>query len=205
MSKSPFALDRRRAADGGIELCSGCGASIALVAPNVNSAASPWRCRTCGATYLACAQRRSGAQFQGGVRPAAYMDVIEDAALRPAPQEIALTAEDLEHLHSCLPENREGRPNARSSHRYQIATPISLLPLDADFRIAGPIVPASTLDVSCGGLAMLSRAPLAAAYLAVEFLDPNARMPALILRPTRRRRHGAAFSIAGDLVSRIAY
>lgn len=205
MPKSPYALDRRCAAESGIELCNGCGASIALVAPNANSAASPWRCRSCGALYLACAQRRSGTEFQGGVRPAAYMDVIEDAALRPALQSNELSAEDLVQLHSCLPENRAGGPNVRSSHRYQIATPISLLPLEADFRIAGPIMAASTLDVSCGGLALLSRTRVVNRYLAIEFMNPGARMPALILRASRCTPRGNAFAIAGDFVSRIAY
>jgi hypothetical protein len=205
MPKSPYALDRRLAEDAGIELCSGCGASIALVAPNENSTASPWKCRACGATYLACGQRRSGALFQGGVRPAFYMDVIEDAALRPTSQLSELSAEDLDQLQRCLPENRATGPNARSSQRHQVATPISLLPLESDFRIAGPIVAASTLDVSCGGLALLSRVPLAAAYLAIEFLNSGARMPALILRPSRCIPRGSAFAIAGDFLSRIAY
>src|SRR5690606_41071292 len=68
------------------------------------------------ATYLACAQRRSGAQFQGGVRPAFYMDVIEDAALRPAAQQLELSAEDLRQLQRCLPESRQneiGRASCR--------------------------------------------------------------------------------------------
>jgi hypothetical protein len=204
MSKSPYALDRRQVADVGIELCD-CGASIALVPPNENAPATPWKCRGCGAIYLACAQRRSGALFQGGVRPAFYMDVIEDAALRPAPQQLELSAEDLRQLQRCLPDDRPRGANDRSSQRYQVATPISLLPLAADFRIDGPIIAASTLDVSCGGLALLSRQPLAATYLAIEFLDAGARMPALILRPSRCTPFGAAFAIAGDFVSRIAY
>ena len=85
------------------------------------------------------------------------------------------------------------------------ATPITLLPLATDFRIDGPILAASTLDVSCGGLALLSRQPLAAKYLAIEFLDAGARMPALILRPSRCRPLGPAYAIAGDFVSRIQY
>lgn len=205
MSKSPYALDRRQATDYGIELCGGCGASVALITPNENAPASPWKCRTCGALYLACAQRRSGAQFQGGVRPAFYMDVIEDAALRPTPQELELSEEDLRQLQRCLPETLPRNANARSSQRYRVTTPITFLPLADDFRIDGPIVPASTLDVSCGGLALLSRQPVAAKYLAIEFLDAGARMPALILRPTRCKPLGAAFAIAGDFVSRIQY
>lgn len=204
MPKSPYALDRRQT-EAGIELCGGCGASIALIPPNDSAPATPWKCRGCGATYLACAQRRSGAQFQGGVRPAFYMDVIEDAALRPAAQQLELSAEDLRQLQRCLPESRQNGGNARSSQRYQVTTPITLLPLADDFRIDGPIVPASTLDVSCGGLALLSRQPLAAKYLAIEFLDAGARMPALILRPSRCRPLGPAYAIAGDFVSRIQY
>lgn len=205
MSKSPYALDRRAAVDAGIELCGGCGASIALVPPNDNAPASPWKCRGCGAIYLACAQRRSGALFQGGVQPAFYMDVIEDAALRPAAQQLELSAEDLRQLQRCLPESSPRGGNARSSQRYKVTTPITLLPLAIDFRIDGPLAAASTLDVSCGGLALLSRQPLAATYLAIEFLDAGARMPALILRPSRCTPLGAAFAIAGDFVCRIQY
>jgi hypothetical protein len=205
MPKSPYALDRRQATDYGIELCGGCGASIALIPPSDNAPASPWKCRTCGALYLACAQRRSGSEFQGGVRPAFYMDVIEDAALHPAAQQHELSEEDRRQLQRCLPESRPRNANARSSQRYRVTTPITLLPLADDFRINGPIIPASTLDVSCGGLALLSRQSLTAKYLAIEFLDAGARMPALILRPTRCKPLGVAFAIAGDFVSRIQY
>ena len=38
-----------------------------------------------------------------------------------------------------------------------------------------------------------------------EFLDAGARMPALILRPSRCTPLGGAFAIAGDFVSRIQY
>lgn len=205
MPKSPYALDRRQTATSGIELCSGCGASIALVAPSDTAPAMPWKCRACDVIYLASPQRRSGAMFQGGVRPAFYRDVIEDAALRPAPQPLELSDEDLRQLQRCLPDDRPRTGNARGSQRYQVATPISLLPLATDFRIDGPIVAASTLDVSCGGLALLSRQPTAAAYLAIEFLDVGARMPALILRPSRCTTLGDAFAIAGDFVSRISF
>lgn len=205
MSKSPYALDRRQAARAEIELCSTCGASIALVPPNDNAPAAPWKCRGCGTIYLACAQRRSGTEFQGGVRPAFYMDVIEHSAHRPAVQPLDLSAEDLRQLQRCLPESHPRGGNARSSQRYQVATPITVLPLADDFRIDGAITAASTLDVSCGGLALLSRRPLEAKYLAIEFLDSGARMPALILRPSRCTPLGCAFAIAGDFVSRIAY
>jgi hypothetical protein len=133
------------------------------------------------------------------------MDVIEDAALRPTLQELELSEEDLRQLQRCLPEPLPRHGNARTSRRYQVTTPITLLPLAADFRIDGPILAASTLDVSCGGLALLSRQPLAAKYLAIEFLDAGARMPALILRPTRCKPLGPAYAIAGDFVSRIQY
>lgn len=204
MSKSPYAIDRRQGRSG-IDSCGACGSSIALVPPTADHPATPWRCRGCDALYLAAPQKRMGATFQGGVRQAYYMDVVERASLAVADQQHKLTAEDLLQLQQCTNRGSRRIGESRSQLRYPVATPVSVLPLAADFRIAGPLTTAHTIDVSCGGLGLSSSAPTTAAYLAVEFLIESISMPAVILRPVRRDGGGQEFTVAGEFVCRIQY
>jgi hypothetical protein len=204
MSKSPYALDRRQGRSG-IDLCGACGSSIALVQPTAEHPATPWRCRSCDALYLAAPQKRSGATFQGGVRQAHYMDVIERASLAIADQQHELTAEDLRQLKQCTSRQLRRTVELRSQLRYPVVTPVSILPLAADFRIAGPLVRAETIDVSCGGLGLSISTPKTAAYLAVEFLIESIAMPAVILRPVRSEPAGREYTVAGEFVCRIQY
>jgi hypothetical protein len=164
----------------------------------------PWRCRTCDALYLAAPQKRMGTTFQGGVRQAYYMDVIERAALAAPNQQHELSSEDLLQLQQCT--RRAARSGeSRSQLRYPVVTPVSVVPLATDFRIAGARTTAHTIDVSCGGLGLSTSAPTSAAYLAVEFLIESISMPAVILRPVRREGGGQEFTVAGEFVCRIQY
>ena len=204
MSKSPYAIDRRQGRSG-INSCGACGSSITLVPPTADHPATPWRCRGCDALYLAAPQKRLGAIFQGGVRQAYYMDVIERASLAVADQQHDLTAEDLVQLQQCTRRSDTHTGESRSRLRRPVVTPVSVLPLAADFRIAGPMMLAKTIDVSCGGLGLSISTPTTAAYLAVEFLIESISMPAVILRPVRSEPAGQDYTVAGEFVCRIQY
>lgn len=204
MSKSPYAIDRRQGRNG-IDSCGSCGSSIALVPPTPEHPAMPWRCRGCDALYLAAPQKRLGTTFQGGVRQAFYMDVIERASLATPDQQHELSAEDLHQLRQCTSRDLQRTGESRSQLRYPVVTPVSVLPLAADFRIAGPLARAQTIDVSCGGLGLSISTPTTAAYLAVEFLIESISMPAVILRPVRREGDGQEYTVAGEFVCRIQY
>jgi hypothetical protein len=204
MSKSKYAIDRRQGRNG-IDACGACGSSIALVPPTPDHPAMPWRCRTCDALYLAAPQKRLGTTFQGGVRQAFYMDVIERASLAAPSQQPELSSEDLLQLQQCARRVSARTGESRSQLRYPVVTPVSVLPLAADFRIAGPLATAQTIDVSCGGLGLSIANPTTAAFLAVEFLIESISMPAVILRPVRREGGGQEFTVAGEFVCRIQY
>lgn len=198
--------DLRTSAKGGLlEKCGKCGARVALVRPTATLDASPWKCRNCGAIFLAALERRGGSLFRGGVTAATYSDIFQPIEMYRSPRGAVLSNEDVQQLKRCTPSRSEGASNNRQGERHAIAVPVSVLSLQEDFRVSAVPASAYTIDVSCGGLSLLHSEPTIAPYFAVEFSLASTQIPPVIFRPTRCARLGSAYSVAGEFVCRLNY
>lgn len=84
-----------------------------------------------------------------------------------------------------------------------MATGISIVAVEHDFRIVGMPVSGCTIDVSCGGLSLLHPEPTTAPFFAVEFSQSKFLIPPVLFRPTRCWRLTSAYAVAGEFVCRI--
>lgn len=189
--------------DESIDHCGQCQSRVALVRPHATLPASPWRCRNCGAVYLAALERREGSHFRGGVLPATYSEAFFPATLQGRFRRAALSPEDILQLKRCIPNAVSEDPSRRHQPRHAVATGISILAVEHDFRIVGMPASGCTIDVSCGGLSLLHPEPTTAPYFAVDFSPSHSLIPPVLFRPTRCWRLTSAYAVAGEFVCRI--
>ncbi len=205
MKQLPTRNLRGSAKGGLIEHCGQCGAKVALIRPAATLDASPWRCRGCRSIFLATLERRAGSLFRGGVTAASYSDVFQPIEMYRSPRRAVLSDDDVQQLKRCTPPRSDGAADLRQTGRHAVVAPVSVLPLEEDFRISGVPATAYTIDVSCGGLSLLHPEPTIAPYFAVEFSLASAQIPPVLFRPKRCARLGSAYSVAGEFVCRLNY
>lgn len=186
-----------------IEHCGQCSGKVALVRPSAQLDASPWRCRGCGALFLASPERRGGSLFRGGLLRASFSDVFPPANVLAHERRAELSAHDLDQLKRCMPTEHASVREVRLTERYPVVTSVSVLAVEEDFRVSGKVATAYTIDVSCGGLSILHPEPTTAPYFAVDFALSSLRIPSVIFRPMRCSRLGSAYAVAGEFVCRL--
>lgn len=188
-----------------IDRCGNCGSKIALRSPTVDSPASPWLCRRCGSVYFARCQERDGKPFSAGTRMVSYYEVMKAIYVHMEWGSSVIAQEDVRRLVQCLAARTHNGPEVRKQKRYPVAAPVTVVPLDANFRVAGQPAKVMTINVSGGGAALVHPRPVAEPYLAIDFASSGVELLPAVLKVTRVRRLAAAHEVAGRFVSRILH
>lgn len=188
-----------------IDRCGQCDFRVALRRPTPARPASPWRCRRCHAVFLASPQERDGKPFSAGTRAAFYFDVLDDFAVDAAAGEAEISEQDVRRLRECLSQGFQERPESRQHRRFPIVAAVTLLPLSNELQIAGELCGAIAVNVSAGGMAIITTRPIEEPFFAVDFSRASALLVPVVLERLRTRAVGEAFEIAGKFVSRIEY
>lgn len=187
-----------------LERCE-CGAAVSLLKPNRRASAAPWQCVRCGTIILAIPQRRDGSEFHGGIRRADFRQVFSRGPIESLISPSRLSDEDIQRLRNCTACTELPEHELRQSQRYAIAAPVTIVPLNSRFGVAGAPALAYSIDISTGGMAILHPEAATAAIYAVEFVDPSLNIPPVILRPLRCSQLGDGYAIAGEFVCRVDY
>lgn len=188
-----------------IERCGNCHSRISLRRPTPHLPASPWECRRCGAVFLACAQERDGSAFKAGIRPAYYFDVVPTDATHFPFEAAELAEKDVATLRACLPPKVVPRSESRKHPRHAIHAAVRLFSLASDMRIAGAPLGAVAVNVSAGGLAVVSPRPIDEPFFAVEFDAADSTLTPVVLIRLRTRPTENGLEIAGRFLSRIDF
>jgi hypothetical protein len=188
-----------------IDRCGRCQYRVALRRPTAALAASPWRCRRCHAVFLASPQVREGRQFSAGTRAAFYFDVLDELALGPAPAPAVISRQDLRRLKECFERGFDDRPELRKNRRYPILAAVTVLPLSSELQVADELCEAIAVNVSAGGIAIMSPRAIEEPFFAVDFSRASGALAPVLLEKLRVREVGERFEIAGRFVSRIEY
>jgi hypothetical protein len=193
----------KRSSDAAVEQCSGCGAAVALRPPSVGAAVCAWCCEKCGAVYFGADVQSAADGFSGLVRaPNALF-------CRPPKKKIETSAknadqgppEHVQRLLKCLAGKEYTGPERRRGKHYQVTRPAVVIPLAADFRVDGPPMEMTTLNVSLYGAALLHTRHTSAPYLALDFtMDGNCLLQT-VMRVLRVRSMGLGYEVAGEFVS----
>ncbi|QDT73297.1 hypothetical protein I41_24860 [Lacipirellula limnantheis] len=182
-----------------------CGSPVSLLKPNRTTRASPWQCLRCGTIMLATVERKGGAEFHGGVRPAHFRQIYSRLPLQSLVLPCRLSNEDIRQLRNCAECAELRAHDLRTSTRYAISAPLTAISLNEKFAVTGEPAVAYSIDISTRGLAILYPAPTTAPLYAIDFLDSSLNVPPVILRPIRCSRLGSGYAIAGEFVCRVDY
>lgn len=191
-----------------ISSCGCCQARLSLRRPSAAEPATCWRCRACGTLYLAAPELREGSIFRGGISLASDADVFGRGAIAMSGANL-LSGVELQHLDRLTHDNlyaQQGLCDAevqRRAQRFKLTTAVTVIPLADDFQIVGFPARALTLDISCGGVALLHKSPIEGNLLAVDFAPSGTALPAVILHATRCARTGSGYTISGEFLCRV--
>ncbi len=136
---------------------------------------------------------------------ASYYEVMKAIYVESGESRPAMTQADVRRLVQCLAARTHDGPEVRGQQRHLVAAPVTVVPLDADFRVAGQPAKAMTINVSGGGAALIHPRPVAEPYLAIDFASSGVELLPAVLKVTRVRPLDAAHEVAGEFVSRILH
>lgn len=188
-----------------IDRCSNCATPLALRRPTPEAPASTWLCQKCGSVYFAYKGTEDDAAAGVDAHPVSYREVMLaiDAHLQGGASPLA--TKDVQRLVRCLAARTYVGPNVRSQTRFPLAAPVTVVPLSADFRVAGQPARLMTTNVSSGGVALAHSQRITEPYLAVDFAPSGADILPAVMQVTRIRPLTLAFEIAGKFISRILH
>jgi hypothetical protein len=193
---APTDKSRRAIDECSIDACSRCKASLGLIAPTIHSPARCWLCGHCGSAYFAVAAERISRRGESvSARPVVYDQVLAAATIDV--QRSQVPRQELHGVLKYLATLEHQGFDKRRQPRYAIAMPVRTLPLGRNFRVTGPAVEMTTINISCGGAALLDEESCNAAYLAVDLTHPSLGTVQAILQVLRARPLMSAFEIAG--------
>jgi hypothetical protein len=188
-----------------IDRCSKCASGISLQAPTTNAPASAWLCRRCGSCYFARCQDSDGIEAAGGVRPVSYYEVMKAIYVHMEGDSCPMLEKNARQTAaSGLGRNYTG-PETRKQKRFPCPAQVTIVPLDADFRIAAQPARIMTTNLSGGGVALVHSRPITQPFLAIDFAASGIDLLPAILHVTRVRQLPSAYEIAGKFVSRILH
>ena len=188
-----------------IDRCSSCATRIALRSPTPDSPASAWLCRRCGSVYFARCQEKDGKPFSAGTRLVSYFEVMKAINVHIEGKSSPIAKKDVERLVQCLSSRSFNGKEIRRQKRFPVAAPITVVPLSADFRVAGQPARVMTLNVSGGGVAVVHTRRIAEPLLAIDFSASGVELLPAVMQVTRVRTLASAFEVAGKFVSRILH
>jgi hypothetical protein len=191
----------KRSSDAVVEQCSGCGAAVALRPPSVGAAVGAWCCDKCGAVYFGADEQSAADGFSGLVR-------APERLFCPAAKKIQTSAavehgppEHVQRLLKCLAGKEYTGPERRRGKHYQVRRRAVVIPLAADFRVDGPPMEMTTLNVSLYGAALLHTRHINAMYLALDFTMDSSHLLQTVMSVLRVRSMGLGYEVAGEFVS----
>lgn len=111
----------------------------------------------------------------------------------------------LKRLDQCLTHAVHEGPESRGHQRFAVVTRVQTIALTSDMRLFGPQVEALTVNVSVGGLAILSTHEIAEPYLAVDFSAATNALKPVILKKLRSEATVRDHLYAGEFLSRMDY
>jgi len=188
-----------------IDRCSSCATRIALRSPSTESPASAWLCRRCGSVYFARCQEKDGKPFSAGTRLVSYFEVMKAINVHIEGRTSPIPKKDVERLVQCLASRTYNGREARRQKRFPVAAPITVVPLGADFRVAGQPARVMTLNVSGGGAAIVHTRRIVEPYLAIDFAASGVELLPAVMHVTRVRTLASAFEVAGRFITRILH
>jgi predicted RNA-binding Zn-ribbon protein involved in translation (DUF1610 family) len=188
-----------------IDRCSSCATRIALRSPTPDSPASAWLCRRCGSVYFARCQEKDGKPFSAGTRLVSYYEVMKAINVHIEGKSSPIPQKDVQRLVQCLAARQYNGREARRQKRFPVAAPVTVVPLGADFRVAGQPARVMTINVSGGGAAIVHARRIVEPYLAIDFSASGVELLPAVLQVTRVRTLASAFEVAGRFQSRILH
>lgn len=186
-----------------IDRCSSCSTKISLRSPTPDSPASAWLCRRCGSVYFARCQEKDGKPFSAGTRLVSYFEVMKAINVHIEGRLNPVSQKDVQRLVQCLAAKTHAGPEIRKQKRFPVAAPVTVVPLNADLRVAGQAARVMTINISGGGAALVHSRRITEPYLAIDFAASGVDLLPVVLQVSRVRALAAAFEMAGRFVSRI--
>jgi hypothetical protein len=92
-------------------------------------------------------------------------------------------------------------PERRRCPRYPLVVPVSVMPLDEQFRPAGSLYRAVTRNISATGVSIISQTRLQADYLSLLLVNSSADYLEVVVRVARTAMIGPMFEFAGPFVA----
>ncbi len=196
--RAPFGAD-----DGSPEACSVCSAHLGLAAPSISAPAKAWLCGRCGAAYFAIPANKELRPRCSSARPVVYQEVITAATIAPTAGRRPVPHGDLQRVLQFLATADHQGAEKRRERRHAVAMPVLAMPISRNFRVSGPAVELTTLNISRGGASLIHPTLSDAAYIAIDFSYAGLGMVQALLEVLRVRPFLSAHEVAGRWHCRI--
>jgi hypothetical protein len=177
--------------------CGSCGRSIGLVPPRPNTTARIWTCSGCASVFFGAENE----DVTDGLSPLKDSGRIAVDTLPRGGDSIgAQLASQSQRLVQGLIADTHRSEERRSHTRYPVAAPVTAIPLSADFRVVGPAVAMTTLNLSLGGAALIHKQACQAPCYALDFAEAGLGVLQILLRVLRTSDIGLQHVTAGDFL-----
>ena len=186
-----------------IDACSECCATLGLLAPDFLLPAHTWLCGRCGSAYFAASVNCHSQSSRGLARKVNYHDVLNAASVVKSSRRNYMPRRDLQQVLTFLAGNEHGGSEKRDEPRYAAAMPVLAMPLGPNFRVIGPSVQLTTLNISKSGASFIDVQSSNAAFLAIDFSYVGFGSIQAILKVQRVHPFLSAYEIAGRWQCRI--
>lgn len=184
--------------------CSGCDQEIVFEPSASGEPAGIWLCKTCGAVYYGDDFQDAAANAFGIVRTVGsksnrYLGSVGggiDARVGSVPPECVQRL-----VRSLNNDVREGFDC--QDKQYRMAAPVTAVPLEADFKVAGEPLRMTTKDISVSGVSLIHTRFTEKPYFALDFAIAGADHVEATVEVLGVKNFGPVYEIAGKFISRV--